>query len=276
MKRILFILLFAVAAFGSALPANAEKEEYLEFMGIPIEGGISSFVRKMQSKGFKIDTYVDNNNVVMTGTFAGYQYCTVYVCGDNSKQMSHVYVTFPVQNNWTELEQRYHTLKYNLQEKYGTPVSIEECIDETVADKMPQLSNGECNYRSEFVVYNDADAGNIKNRINALYDNYFPNGCIDTTKIIAQWFDFIEKSTGMSTEELDKLGPEEQCGKMELIIESFIREMKALLTGEKQEEMGTIVLTLMNSDTFGTGKVTLLYQDKKQKERIHKENLKDL
>lgn len=276
MKRILFILLLAVATVGTALPANAEKEEYLEFMGIPIEGGVSSFVRKMQSKGFKIDTYVDNNNVVLTGTFAGYQYCTVYVCGDDSKQMSHVYVTFPVQNNWTELEQRYHTLKNNLQEKYGTPVSIEECIDENVTDKMAQLSNGECNYRAEFVVYDDADTENIKYRFNAFYDTYFPNGHLDTAKVKSKLNDFVEKSTGMPVEKLEKLETQEKCKEMEKIVSSLFGEMMGFFTGDRQEELGTIVLTLMNSDTFGNGKVTLLYQDRKQKERIHKENLKDL
>ena len=106
MKRILLLLLLTVISLNCALPANADKEEYLQFMGIPIEGSVSSFVRKLQSKGFKLVTYVDDN-VLLVGNFAGYSDCSVYVCGDNEKKMSHVFVSLPVQSSWSELEKRY-------------------------------------------------------------------------------------------------------------------------------------------------------------------------
>ena len=42
------------------------------------------------------------------------------------------------------------------------------------------------------------------------------------------------------------------------------------------KHIGNVVLTIMNTDQYGQGKITLLYQDEKQKQRIHKENIKDL
>lgn len=275
MKRILLLLLLTVISLNCALPANADKEEYLQFMGIPIEGSVSSFVRKLQSKCFKLDTYVDNN-VLLSGTFAGYSNCIVYVCGDKDKQMSHVYVTFPVQTNWTELEQRYNTLKSNLTEKYGTPTSIEECKNPNATDKMAQLSNGEINYRSEFVVVDKKNVESSKDKLISIYNSVCPNGELDTAKVKSMMRNMMEKSAGMSMEKYEKLPADEKNDVTVKIISDFFRNVADLFDATTGEVLGNITLTIMNNSNFGDGKITILYQDEKQKQRIHKENIKDL
>lgn len=49
MKRILFLLLAVIAMI---VPSAAKT---IEFMGIPVEGTISEFTKKLKAKGFTID-----------------------------------------------------------------------------------------------------------------------------------------------------------------------------------------------------------------------------
>ena len=254
MKRTLLLLLIALMSINFAYPANNEKEEFLQFMGIPIDGSVSSFARKLQSKGFKLVTYVDDN-VLLIGNFAGYSDCSVYVCGDNEKKMSHVFVSLPVQSSWSELEKRYSSLKTNL---------------------MAQLSNGECNYRSEFTVVDKNSAENSRENLKELYNKLFPNGKLDSEKLKKYFQDSFEKSLGMPAKKFDKLPAEE---KSELLFKAFsnmFRDMADVFDTASGKHIGNVVLTIMNTDQYGQGKITLLYQDEKQKQRIHKENIKDL
>ena len=275
MKRTLLLLLIALMSINFAYPANNEKEEFMQFMGIPIDGSVSSFARKLQSKGFKLVTYVDDN-VLLVGNFAGYSDCSVYVCGDNEKKMSHVFVSLPVQSSWSELEKRYSSLKTNLTEKYGNPVCIEECKNANSTDFMAQLSNGECNYRSEFTVVDKNSAENSRENLKELYNKLFPNGKLDSEKLKKYFQDSFEKSLGMPAKKFDKLPAEE---KSELLFKAFsnmFRDMADVFDTASGKHIGNVVLTIMNTDQYGQGKITLLYQDEKQKQRIHKENIKDL
>ena len=77
MKKVLsllFALCFAVSTYG--------QEEHLKFMGIPLNGTINSFQNKLVAKGFKPDTYFNNDpshiSRCYTGKFAGYE-ASVYV-----------------------------------------------------------------------------------------------------------------------------------------------------------------------------------------------------
>ena len=51
MKKILILILLTIA-----LVVNAQTE-HLRFMGIPLDGKISSFDREIRKKGFSLDSY---------------------------------------------------------------------------------------------------------------------------------------------------------------------------------------------------------------------------
>lgn len=64
MKKIILIFLFSIFSL------NINAQSHLQFMGIEIDGALSSFTQKLSSKGFIKKCNV-GDGAVMTGTFTG-------------------------------------------------------------------------------------------------------------------------------------------------------------------------------------------------------------
>ena len=141
---------------------------------------------------------------------------------------------------------------------------------------MAQLSNGEINYRSEFVVVDKKNVESSKDKLISIYNSVCPNGELDTAKVKSMMRNMMEKSAGMSMEKYEKLPADEKNDVTVKIISDFFRNVADLFDATTGEVLGNITLTIMNNSNFGDGKITILYQDEKQKQRIHKENIKDL
>jgi len=85
----------------------------LTFKGIPMGTSKSDFINKLVNQGF-----MRQNNNTLTGTFAGFDNCTLTLNGD---PVQGVRVDFPVTNSWDKLESDYDTFQAALTQKYGDP-----------------------------------------------------------------------------------------------------------------------------------------------------------
>ena len=152
MRKIAMTLAFTLAMLGSFAQNDSE---YLKFMGIPIDGQLNVFVKKLEQKGLKKVELVEDGSVLI-GEFANYEDCKIvvnYLTG--SMLVNSVVVFLPEQNSWSRLENDYFRFKNMLEKKYGTPVECIETFESIMQptnddDKMYELMMGNCNYAARF------------------------------------------------------------------------------------------------------------------------------
>lgn len=111
-------ILITLCVLFSVILSNAQ--EHLSFKGIPIEGDISSFCRKLKSKGFT-QILSENDIRLFTGDFTGRE-ATIGVISDQSgKNVFSVAVLFNASGEWKNLVNTYDYYKELYTEKYGAP-----------------------------------------------------------------------------------------------------------------------------------------------------------
>ena len=163
---------------------NQTESKHLTFKGVPIDGTLKKFVRKMKAAGF---TYENGKkgSVTLQGDFAGYKDCSIYVSALQNKDLvCSIGVLFPTFPDWESLERHYHKLKEKLTTKYGEPTeTVEEFQDPDAAkdddSKLLELKNNHCKYRTFF----ETEKGDLVLEIIA--DNY-KNG-----RILLYYYDKI-------------------------------------------------------------------------------------
>jgi hypothetical protein len=152
MKNFLLILATCLFALG-AQSQEMKQDEHMKFKGIPMEGTVKSFVKKLEAKGYTYDGQGDNVTY-LKGDFAGVNNCSIVIkrfCGRD--QVSSVSVIFPVETTWKGITNMYYYLKTMLTKKYGSPQSTERFSDFDPEDnrfRFKKLLNNECDYTSEF------------------------------------------------------------------------------------------------------------------------------
>lgn len=153
LKKILFATLFCVA---TCLTANAqESTSHLEFKGIPIDGSMTSFLNKMNEKGFKTVT-IQEGGSVMSGQFAGEDVDIAVYASPKSKTVYMVAVVFPEKKAWYSLKSNFKNLENNLQGKYGYPTIQRKEFDSPYYEgdgyEMSAVRLDKCNWFSRFSV----------------------------------------------------------------------------------------------------------------------------
>lgn len=137
-----------------------EKEDtnvngnHLTFKGVPIDGTLKNFVRRMEKAGF----YHDGDKggaAILTGDFAGHKGCTVTVSTLDQKDLvSNITVWFPPRETWGDLSGDYFSLKKLLTKKYGKPSASQEKFQNDFLDddgsRMRHVTFDECKYKSTF------------------------------------------------------------------------------------------------------------------------------
>ncbi len=135
---------------------DAESSNHLTFKGVPIDGTLKQFVKKMKKAGF---SYVGKRDgiAVLQGDFAGYKDCKVYVTTlDGNDVVSFISIAFPSQDTWEYLYGDYKRLKELLTEKYGQPSSVKEEFQgltySSMTDnvKVLKVKDDECKYETRF------------------------------------------------------------------------------------------------------------------------------
>ena len=120
MKKImlLFVLMLSI---------SIQAQEHLKFMGIPIDGSVEKFAKKLEAKGLK-KVSKPNERVMLAGTFAGNEDCYIMLSSGNgqNKTIEGVGVILPASDSWSIVMTKYQTLKTQLSTKYGKPTTVEE------------------------------------------------------------------------------------------------------------------------------------------------------
>lgn len=161
MKTLVASFLFiTITTFSSA--QTQQEPLHMEFMGVPIDGTLNSFVSKMKERGF-ISIGTENGVAMLRGDFASYKDCIVGVSTLKKKDLvSNVIVIFPESKTWESLSGNYFHLKELLTEKYGEPSETIEEFESTQPrddnDKMHAVGMNRCIYHSVFKTEN----GSIK------------------------------------------------------------------------------------------------------------------
>lgn len=155
MKRLLIAILLTLPLLAAPTQAQTTEEQHLEFMGIPIDGTLNAFARKLQAKGMKIIGREDNG-IALSGNFAGYNDCFIAILSDPSgKTVWKAGVFFTDYDSWSSLSSCYFRLKDMLTQKYGTPYN---CVEEFQSITQPNddftrmlyTKMDQCNYASLF------------------------------------------------------------------------------------------------------------------------------
>ena len=122
MKRLFLSLLISVCTLCVA------QNNHMKFKGIPMEGPVESFVKKLEAKGY---TYLGQQDAlfILQGEFAAEKDCVIGVTTENNEVKS-VTVFFHEKETWGELSREYYMFKSLLTEKYGKPECIEGFKDE--------------------------------------------------------------------------------------------------------------------------------------------------
>lgn len=148
MKRFLFSIALTLVVF------SVYAQEHLTFKGIPIEGSMSSFCQKLQSKGF-IKLASNNNITLFSGDFTGQQATIGVSSTDDGKNVCHVGVLFNSIDDWSTLVKTYTYYKELYIKKYGNPTLNEEynpSLSDNNRSLMYELINGTATYTSAWEV----------------------------------------------------------------------------------------------------------------------------
>ena len=148
MKRILLSLAFSLLMVG------AFAQEHLSFKGIPLEGSMTSFCKKLQAKGLtKIGS--DSNITFFVGDFTGRQATIGVAATDDGQNVHSVAVFFDSSDDWKNLVSTYNYYKDLYTRKYGKPTANIEnnpSRSESNSMLMYELRQGTVTYASAWSV----------------------------------------------------------------------------------------------------------------------------
>ena len=133
-----------------------QNSTHLRFKGVPIDGKLDDFVRRMKAGKFRV-AFVRNGVACLTGDFADFKRCVLRVETLSNKDLvSTISVGFPARDKWSELSADYYHLKELLTEKYGKPASCVERFKSSYVgpprsdfDKFYAVGDG-CTYKMVF------------------------------------------------------------------------------------------------------------------------------
>ena len=156
MKRVTMLLGLVWAAGISLAHAQSmgEPSSHLSFNGVSIDGTLSGYVSKMEQKGFTKVNSVDGY-ALLQGDYETYKNCYVAVETLRDKDVvSKIAVMLPPSDTWSDLSSNYFSLKYLLDESYGTPSDqVENFHGVTPVDddaRMEKVKSGKSNYYTTY------------------------------------------------------------------------------------------------------------------------------
>lgn len=157
MKKILALLLVMMSFVGFAQDGTSQ---HMKFKGIPIEGSMTEFCRKLKAKGFT-SIGQDGNVSLFTGDFTGREATVGVTAADDGKNVFAVVVLFDPSGEWSVLVNTYDYYKDLYTRKYGNPAVSDERNPSHLDSNtglMIQLQEGTVTYYSAWEV----DGGDIQ------------------------------------------------------------------------------------------------------------------
>ena len=154
MKRIIFTLsMILVTTYMMA-------QEHLSFKGIPIEGSMTEFCKKLEVKGLT-SIGRENNIEMFTGDFTGREASVAVAATDDGKNVFSVIVFFEPSDEWNTLVNTYDYYKDLYTRKYNKPTKSKEknpSFDDSNTSLMYELWEGKVVWASAWEV----TGGNIE------------------------------------------------------------------------------------------------------------------
>lgn len=167
MKNLFILFVLCCSAFCSF------AQEHLSFKGIPIDGSMTSFCKKLTDKGF-VQMGHENNFSSFIGDFTGRPAHVGVFSTDDGKNVHSVVVAFDPSDEWKTLLTTYEYFKDLYTRKYGEPYASREHNPSSDKDNitiMTELSLGRITYETSW----DAPGGIIGLSISK--DEYY-NGLV--------------------------------------------------------------------------------------------------
>lgn len=147
MKKIIIVLFYFMTLTVAA------QESHLDFMGIPIDGNINTFVQKLEKKGL-IKSKANDKAVILEGTFAGKNAKVFALNTLKSKTVWKVVVYLDKSSSWYSLKSSYEEYKRLFTQKYGLPSDHFEFFSKPYYEgdgyELQALKNDKCTYSSYF------------------------------------------------------------------------------------------------------------------------------
>lgn len=119
MKKNVFILVFLFIAI------NVFAQQHLSFKGIPLQGSMVEFCKKLEGKGF-ISMGKESNVSLFSGDFTGRNATVGVTATDNGENVFAVVVLFDSSEEWNTLVNTYSYYKDLYIRKYGEPAASKE------------------------------------------------------------------------------------------------------------------------------------------------------
>lgn len=145
---------FFVALFLIFASACITAQEHLSFKGVPIEGSMSDFTKKLTSKGLKFIGR-EGNITAFTGDFTGRKATIGVTATDDGENVFGVVVIFESAKEWKTLVNTYDYYKDLYTRKYGKPTVSQEynpARTDYNTSLMLELHNGTVEYSSVWEV----------------------------------------------------------------------------------------------------------------------------
>ncbi len=150
MKTKILVLIFSIISMFTF------AQEHMSFKGVPIDGSLTDFVANLRQQGYKVTYTTDDGDAcVMTGEFAGFTDCELFILStEKSHTVWKVVVFLPEQTSWYSLKSRYNEYKNSLITKYGEPTSNYNFFSSPYYEgdgyEFQALRNEKCHYVSYF------------------------------------------------------------------------------------------------------------------------------
>ena len=122
LKRIIVATTVIALAFflGTGFTFAQDATTHLEFKGVPLNGKIDDFVKKLQSQGFSI-VKKEDLGVIMSGQFTGKEAEVMILNTRTTKTVWKVVVYLPKQTSWYSIKSEYEYYTEIFTKKYGKP-----------------------------------------------------------------------------------------------------------------------------------------------------------
>lgn len=126
MKKIITLLLLAVTM-------SAFAQEHMKFMGIPINGQLTTFCQALEKKNFRLDKMYANS-ARYEGLFTGEVAYVIVETTPKTHTVCDVLVAYQDHQKWDDMDNLYFGLKEQLTTKYGEPKDVLEVGDAPISD----------------------------------------------------------------------------------------------------------------------------------------------
>ena len=153
-KRIIVTIALAITFIIMGVSAYAQDSvSHLEFKGIPLNGEIDGFVKKLQTQGFTI-VKKDDIGIIMSGQFTGKDAEVMVLNTKKTKTVWKVVIYLPKQTSWYSIKSEYNYYTEMFTKKYGKPSHTFSFFSKPYYEgdgyEMSALRNDKCTYYSSY------------------------------------------------------------------------------------------------------------------------------